>query len=883
MSTNPAPQPTVIDHTYPRHYFPAEDAEEEEIIAYRDRHFARYSAYRNKHLQRISRNLYYEIGRQWIEEDAEVTLDGARGFAFREMSQSIDTQLPRPVTNLVTPAVDVEFATLAKRQWVPKVVTFSRDPRAEAAAKVANDILSDNLEKVRWHDLRDRFTRNMIIMGTMTICSFWDEPYYETSWIATEQPHGCKHCGNAFAAPVMPISEADAMMGVTPEPFNGKCPICSAQGVEPIELSEEDSHQPDAFGRPLGQSVPKGRPNIELISPFEYYPENSGIGVEPGDEKIHGIVKVRSLDWVWERYPQIMEELQPESAEDMMREHPLLGEWDIVGRYDYALDAGIYDNHVRVFTLFAEPSYRFPMGRSIVIVGRHQNFVVENGPLNREISDDNGQTFSVPKARVESAVWKPREGEFWGKGLPDDLISPQNRVNGIDAQVIEARERMGSPNLIIPEDADLQGPEFRQNYGLGKLYRYALSPLNPQAKPEVFGSILMPQGVNNERQACIEDMTRIVGPSDIEIGEAPRNVTTTSGLQILGEQAERRRGTRERQITTAFEKIWGHFLEMLWVLRVEPDTYEAENPDGTWELKQYDRNSIAGQTKVKIEKQAYIDKSIFMREATREALVDQLYDPSNPLARKRLLENMGLPTDINEDSNLQIDHTKRAWADFVDEGRIPIIDPSVDNPQIRYQVFGTMLLQEEGAKLAESAGWQQILPLIAGWEEELMMAEHQDAMTRKFYGGEPPPEVAKEMFATATMRYQEQKEQWSVLAKDIENKTMGGQNPEGALLPQLPPPPQAPPPPIFLPRQMEIKIFGLWMQMIEKRGGLPQQQQPPVQGMVPQNKNTDPQHFMRFRAVVDGYRILAQRAVQGMPAPTAPGSTPDEAPAEPTQ
>jgi hypothetical protein len=873
-----APKVELISHTYPRHQFPVEDAPDEEIIAYRDRHFAQYSAYRNKHMQRISRNIYYDLGRQWIEEDAEITLDGARGFAFREMSQSIDTQLPRPVTNMITPAVDVEFATLAKRQWVPKVVTFSRDARAEAAARVADDILKDKLEKVGWQDQRDRFTRNLIVMGTMTIKSFWDEPYYETSWIASDSAKLCPACKGTFSTGTMPLSQEDEMMGVEPKSFGSKCPMCDQEGITDLDLDEDSSHTLDAFGRPMGQYVPKGQPNIELITPFEYYPENSGIGVEPGGEKMHGIVKVRSLDWVYERYPDLEGQIVPEPAEEMMREHPLLGEWDIVGRYDYALDAGIYDNHVRVYELYAHPSYRFPMGRSIVVVSRSQNFIVENGPLNREVSDDQGRTFSVPKTQIQSAVWKPREGEFWGKALPDDLISPQNRVNGIDAQIIEARERMGSPNLIVPEDADLQGPEFRQNYGLGKLYRYSLSPLNPQAKPEVFGSVLMPAGVNQERQSCVDDMTRIVGPSDIEVGEAPRNITTTSGLQILGEQAERRRGTRERGITTAFEKTWKHFLELIWVLRIEPDTYEMENPDGTWELKQYDRMSISGQTKVKIERQAYIDQSIFKREATREALVDQLYDPSTPLARKRLLENMGLPTDINEDSNLQIEHTKRAWADFVDEGKIPVIDPSIDNPMIRYQVFGTLLLQEEGEAMAKAAGWPQILPLIAGWEEELMRAEAADAMTREFYGGEPDPATAQTMYAQAMIQYQDEKTKWDALAARLQDTGMDAM--EDPLMQQLPPPPQEPPPPIFLPKQIEHKLFGIWGQMIQKRGGPPLQQQGPVEGLSGPN---DPmqalQHFMKFRAVVDGYRILSQRAAQGMPAPAAPGSTPGSAPA----
>jgi hypothetical protein len=460
----------------------------------------------------------------------------------------------------------------------------------------------------------------------------------------------------------------------------------------------------------------------------------------------------------------------------------------------------------------------------------------------------------------------------------------------MDAQTIEARERMGSPNLLIPEDADLEGPEFNAAYGLGKLFRYRVSPINPDAKPEVFGSILMPQGVYNERQACIDDMTAIVGPADIEVGEAPRNVTTTSGLQILGEQAERKRATRERGIVTSLESIWEHQLKLLWVNRVDPDTYEQASPDGSWELKQYDREAIAGQTKVKVEKQAYVDQSVIMREATREALTDQLYDATSPLAKKRILENMGLPTDINEDSSLQIDKAKQQWVDFVDDQVIPVIDPSIDNHQIRFQTLGTMILQDEGKQMAAEAGWDQILPLIAGWEDTLSRLEAVDARTREFYGGEPPPQEAAEMYAEALSNYEEQKKQFdTMVATVLEDAGPDGQNPDAAAA--MPPPPQEPPAPVFLPKQIEIKIFGVWQQMIDVRTA---EQPPEMQGLQaviigkanqtmqdPGEVQQKVEQFMRFRAVVDGYRLMAQKAQMAAMAPqVAPGSSPGAAEAQ---
>jgi hypothetical protein len=864
--------------------FPTHEASDEYITEFARRHFAEYFTYRTRHMERIARNIYYEIGRQWVERDLRQLAEGSRGYAFRDMRDT-NVELPRPVTNYITPAVDVEFATLSKRQWTPKIPTFSRDPRREAAAKVANEILNDRLKKLYWEDLRDTFIRNLIVHGTAIVKSFWNESYQETSWVIAENPYVCQNCGAVLQSN---MANAEQIRGVesgqvietaseSPEDLRMEsCPRCEGPIVPYGELSEARSRGTDVFGRPMGEEVPKGNTDIELVTPFEYYPQNHGIGVSTLTATQHGICKIRSLDWVEDHFPDLVDKVEPERPEVLLREHPLLGEWDITERFDLALDAGIFDHHLRVYELYREPSRSDPKGRLIVMLNRNQALLARNEELMAEIEDEDFGTAMVPKAMIAGAIWKPREGEYWGRGLPDDLISPQNRVNGIDAQIIEARERMGSPNLLIPEDSSLEGPEYRTGYGAGKFFTYRLSALNPNAKPEVFGSILMPAGVNNERTQAEQDITKIIGPADIEIGEAPRNITTTSGLQILGEQAERRRGTRERGITSVFKKVWEHQLQMLWVLRIDEDEFEQVNPDGTWEMKQYNRSHIEGHTKVDIEKQAYIDRSVVQREAAREAQMDQLYDISSPIARKKLLELRGLPTDVNEDTSLQIEHARRDWAGFVDDGVVPVVDKSIHNHMIRFQVFGTMLLQDEGQWIGESAYWNQILPALAGWEDELQMLAQRDAEVRAFYGGEPPPEQAQEKYALAMTGWAEEKAQYDKITEErkrvMENTPppMPGMPPPEPLPPQGPPPPK-PPPPKFIPRQPEIRIMIVWDQMIQAKGGLGKFITQEAVGSMDQPDKLAGRirTYMKFRAVVEAHRLLA-----GPGAGPAPGSSP---------
>jgi hypothetical protein len=647
------------------------------------------------------------------------------------------------------------------------------------------------------------------------------------------------------------------------------CPKCGGHLVGVADGLDQRQAElgRDVFDRPIGQRLPSsGGTQIELLTPFEYYPENGGIVDDPLRVRIHGICKIRSLDWIEERFPNAIGELEPEPSKELFEQHPFLGNWDVVGRYHDLLDSGIYDNHSRVYTLYADPCARYPMGRILTIVGERANLVVEDGDLIQSTTDRFGVTLNCHKGIVASANWKNRKGEFWGKGLPDDLISPQNRLNGIDAQTIEGRERMGSPNLMVPEGANLQGPEMRAGYGNGRLFTFSPSPLNPNLTPEVFGAIEMPAGINVERENTLQDFTRLVGPADIEIGEAPRNITTTSGLQILGEQAERRRGTRERSITSAFKKVWKHQLDLLAVYQVEPDTYEHKSPDGIWELKQYNREVLDASNVVEVEKQAYIDRSIIEREKTREALLDGLYVVDSPIARKRILERMGLPDDVNEDSNLQIDHAKREWVDFVDSGKIPVIDTSLDDPTIKFNMFGIMLKQDEGLRIAEDAGWPMMLPHITGWEKDLMQMEQLFAQVEALYGpsADPNDPATQAMFAQHTMLYQDQKAAYDAAIAS------------GADLSTLPPPPTPPIQPVAIPRTMNQKILMVWAKLLtphmqEIEGALLAKQEGLPHPAAVQRRM---QQFLAFRAVVESYKLMMpipQMAAPGSGATMLPG------------
>lgn len=863
------PTPPSDRSSFPKR-IPAPDEDPAELLELRDRWFNFDSAYRNREMERMALGIYYALlDRQWVESDLDVVADGVRGYTLRDVvygNPNLETrppQMPQPVTNYIAPAVEIEVAHFTDRELTANVIPTSNDPEIRKAVKKAKEILEYRQRVNNWPDLREHGALIDVVCGTVVYKSFWDEKYTDLTYISPGGAKQCPACKYKVASDTFDQEEVDrfketglltdteGLEDVPPAEGEDKlqarmrrCPTCHGELQDYDPDQDEVEFGVDQMGRKFGKPVPKGNTAIEIVSPFDLFPENTGVDIEPTTCRVWGQATPRSLDWIEERYPERFDEIVPDSPYELMKYHPVLGEWQLLGRFDARMDSNVYDNHCRVYELHAKPSYRFPKGRSIVIAG---DVVLEDGELVREVKTKYG-TLRVPRVLYAGARFKAVPKHFWGRGLPDILISPQNRLNGIDSQTIEARERMGSPNILVSEDMDLSGPEWFEGYGGGKVMKYTPSPLNPAAKPEPFGSILMPVGAFQERQATVQDMKELAGPQDVEQGEAPRNVSTTSGLQILGEQSEKKRGPRVRPLIQVYEAIWKHQLDLIWALRSEPDEYEVEEEDGTYRTEEFDRTAIAAQTKVKVEKQAYIDKSIYQKEAAREAQIDGLYRIDSPAAVKRLLELRGLPTDVNEDQNRQVECAEEKWTRFVEFGEVPPVDTSLDDFQIHFQVLGTELKGLKGLQLQRESGWLQAIKPITGWEDELSRMEVLDQQAVAAYGSRfIDPQQAAEQYAMMMNTYTAGMEAQQTAQMTGMPDVVGG----GAPL-------QPPPPPIFLPAAMEDRIVAVWNQLLQRAG---------VQ--------VEPT-FLAFRAVVEAYRLYAQRMALGANpgAPAAPGMAP---------
>ncbi len=806
---------------------PALGAPSDDIVAFCRRHTNRLQSLRNNRLSSMARNIHYYLGRQWIRENREILVGPNRGFAFID----IDDDRPRPVTNRIGVACDNEIARIGRREYEFRVIADSTSPKIEEAARLAQDVLRHSLKSEEWDEERDEGIRWLVIAGTVGMRSSWERSLLDLVYRGYPDAVNCSACGAILSSTTFPqekrsiLQSNSVLSGQTETEFSvSACPFC-AGALLPYRDEENlaDPKFSDAIGRPMGSWEPRGAPKLETVSPFWLYPQNSGMDCRPSRIRVMGYARPVHLDYLFEQFADEVEEMKPEEPSELLRLHPVLGDWHYSGAYDPSSDAELFDNHILLREVTVEPfiekfteetkgfmkeagfavpsipadSYFANDGRRYLVAG---NKVLHEGPLFVPYVDHEGKKRKVREVTLRSARYKYRLGEFWGVGLPDDMISPQNRINARDSQWIETVDSMGSPNLRVPDDMELNEVGWRVEGYAGKILSFSPSLANRDAQPEVMQGAAMPAGVwESERASCIADMRDLGNTQVTELGGIPPGVRTTSQLVVAGENAQARRVPVERGFIQMLEQVGKHRLHLLYALRTEQDSFEVDAFGGKAKSIRYFRGSeLLRQINVELEKESGYSKSLYDREAAAEALQEGVYDIRDPVVRRKYLELRGLP-ELNERDNMQIESARHVAIAFADRLETHNPDPTVEDPWIFYQILGQAWLSDENLeKFKELVEWDsKIVPSIVEWQKDLEQAEAADALARANYGPIPPDEAQR--LHTQALDQQQQVLQ-KVKEVSAQNEALG-QGP--VQMPMLPPPP---PPPDFMPNSLKERI-----------------------------------------------------------------------------
>lgn len=872
--------------------FPPKGALESDLLRYRDRLINPWSIYRNSRLAQVAQDFCYYLGQQWSECDTDGAFDGIRGAILRGSNFGMPDNMPQPTTNEVDPTVEQTVLAMVRREWTFKSVPKSNDPAIKAAAQVATDVMQSRLEALRWPEKRQQHGFQFVLGGTGLIYTNYDCDYKKVRPVGSTYAVHCGSCNTKLYSPDVPLDTLKApnpngngrpvsfLDAAKPTPMESGeyedvedpdhelnlqrlsyCPQCEdAQQLNPYTPTpEEASEGNDYFGRAMGHLEPIKEPALEVDDVFEFYPQDGGHSVQPDTLRRFGRRKMRTRDWVEERAPHLIDQLEPDTVQELLFNDPLLGSWDMQSRWSSRLDIGVLDDSFNIDEMVEEPSIRYPLGR--YVLATKDRVLIDDDllvPADIDASEDyDDEMLYVARAQMHIARFKLRPREIWGTGVASILISPQNRLNIMDGQIIHTRNMIGSADVWMPADMWVDTPPVSESaYGAGKTHFYQQSPSMPEVtKPEISGLTLFPDSVYEERDRVLTDMKRLGAPKEATRGDSPAGVRTTSGLQFLADQDMESQSLRETALVRSCERMAGHILRMEWLLRVQDTEYRIKGKDGTFSYLSYSGAKLRGQVDTEIQRGSSISKGVMQREAAREALADRLFDTSSPLTRRKLLELYGLDPDLAPETMYQVDHAERVWADFKDHARVRVQD-TLDESVIHYLVLQHHLRTEEGEKIADDVKWDEILRAVAGWQDELRRTELADRTVIEYYGGRLNEEQGNLAYGQALDSHAQKLE---VFDQQVALREGARQDPASAAMMGMPPlPPIAPPPPKFLPALFQDRIILVWAQLLLDKG-VPEQMlqaQPPGTVAVAGNA-IDLPTFLKFRALVEAYRLTA--------------------------
>lgn len=779
-------------------------------------------------------------------------------------SSLADDSIPQTVNNRILELVDNEISKLDRKKSKGKVRSKVSREGEQGAAKVGDDVLAHHLKAQNWPRTRRKSIFRYVNYGTLILRSCWETSYTDTIRVGKPDSFQCLGCKKPYAdtdikpeiALTLPPEKRVGLLREDSFDSEGaamktkfslqSCLECGAPVRGGYTPTPEEALESDDFGNPLGQDVPKGDAKLGSVHPATIYFENEGVGVEPDTLSEFCIEEIKSLDWVKGhfKHPEL-EKLKPEDPVMLAERSFFLGEYGSNQDVRTAESRNLYRNHVRVRWYHKKGAAYGDMGRYAVMTGP---LLVTDSDLSFWTMDTKGRKKKAEKSWIFLARFWPRDGEIRGLPMNNPLRSPQRRINMIGSQITDRRERhaelvFSTPGMKLRPAGNIAGLT-------GSRLIFDPDPEFPEG-PKFIQTTTIDTGVYTELEWNERFMRESVGAQDADTGKQPAAGTPAIRYKLEADQAAIRRLPREEELADAFKGAYSHQLILLQQFAREPREYWVEGPGQQWEEKAFQGADLVDQTDIEIEDEASFDEDAYTKEMLLEADNRMLIPKDDPVTVHEVLKILGLPPSIAERRKRQIEDAARKWAKFKDEQKVPVIEPTQDDHASFFSFYGKALKDDDGLLLKELARWDEILPLIAGWDGptgKLAQAQQMDQQVRQWQAQaqmpapQPPaPSGDQVIDAQAIGAYQSQA-QGIQLAQQGLMSIPGG--PESALLPDA----------------IEAKIFTVWTRILQAKG------YPLAPDQIP---------FLRFEAVVEGHKVLleqqAQAAMAGQVQAAAPG------------
>jgi len=199
-------------------------------------------------------------------------------------------------------------------------------------------------------------------------------------------------------------------------------------------------------------------------------------------------------------------------------------------------------------------------------------------------------------------------GKFYGTSLVEDLIPIQKEYNRTRGQIIEAKNRMGKPQLTAPQGS-IDASKMTSEPGLIVFYKPGFQPPTPLQMQD------LPSYVLQEQDRLLVDWADIAGQHEVSKGQVPTGVTAATAISYLQERDESKLAPTFDSLEEGIEKIAYLTLNYVKEFWDEPRMVKVVGTDGSFDTLAFKGSDLRDNTDIRIEGGSALPQSKAARQA----------------------------------------------------------------------------------------------------------------------------------------------------------------------------------------------------------------------------------------------------------------------------
>ena len=399
-----------------------------------------------------------------------------------------------------------------------------------------------------------------------------------------------------------------------------------------------------------GKAIKEGDVEIEVVSPFEIFPDNLACErIEDVKSIIHAkAVSVDEIKSAW----GVDVNSEKVSAFTLESNVGNLGGLGYNAHINKVSNVEL-NNHCVLIERYNRPNLENPNGRLTIVAGGKLLYDGELPYINDEL---NNRTFPFVK---QISNYMP--GSFFGVSVVDRLIPVQRAYNAVRNRKHEYFNR-SVMNVLAVEDGSVDTDELEiEGLSPGKVLVYRQG----SKIPEIMQNPKLNLDFESEEERLLQEFKSVSGVSDM-MSESNAQYTNMSGvaLQLLAEQDISRLSTAIDSTKLAVKVVAKFILRLYKQYAVIPRLLKIAGDNGDVKMYYWDQNEICSDDVV-FDTSADVNDSLIQRRTMLMDLIKQglLYDEDGKFShsmRKKCLDllGFGMWEDAIDLNTLQINKAK---------------------------------------------------------------------------------------------------------------------------------------------------------------------------------------------------------------------------------